>query len=142
MRRIVVGGSPTWSDRASTTAAIRRVIEVYKGPYTLITDPSAGPGRYASVVAREHGWTVEPYEVDTKCGPACEPNHRRRGGPDGTYCPTARVRALDAQLELGPDLLVMLTRPTSSQPTVDRIGQAGARQRGIALWQYTQKRGA
>ena len=141
-RRILAIGSATWSDRTTTTKAIQRVMAVYRDPYQLVVDLDTGYGRYAAAAARAHGWEIVPYTPDVKCGPECPlVGHRRRGGPEGTFCPTGRLRAFTAQLELGADLVLVLHRVTTNQPAGTRLGQSTARDRGIAVWEYSQTRG-
>src|SRR5262245_13573039 len=140
-RRILVIGSAEWSDAPAAKRALRRVEEVYQGPYVLVCDMSDGAPRYAAAAARTLGWSIEPHEVDpSKCGPDC-PDHRRRGGLTGDYCPTYRHRSTIAQLATGPDLVIALLRPRREGKAV-RIGQVEVRSRGIALWEFTQRRGA
>jgi hypothetical protein len=138
-RRIVAIGSTHWNDRRTTMAALKRVMEVYRDPYTLVCDMSDGAARYAAAAARSLGWALEAYEVDTtKCQPDCPTdNHRRRGGPEGDWCPGARPRNLALMLDTNPDLCLFLVRPHGTSPS--RIGQAEAKRRGIAVWQYEQK---
>jgi hypothetical protein len=138
-RRILVFGSALWTSRKMTTDAFRRVMEVYRGPYTLVCDMTDGAARYAAVVARELGWQVEVHEFDvTKCGPDCPTrNHRRPGGPQGDWCPSARLRNQEAMAELGVDLCIAFSYgvPPSG---VRRDGTKEIKARGIALWEYTQ----
>lgn len=142
MRRVLVAGSSEWTDRRATTAAFKRVMQVYRPPYTLIVDDSGdGTARFAAATARELGWKVETYEVDTKCAVSCPPGHRRAGGPRGDWCPLGKRRSLVAQLDTMPDLFVVFKRPAENRRTTDeRIGQSDAKQRGIAVWQYTQRK--
>ena len=145
MRRVVVVGSPGWSDSRTAIAALRRVMDVYREPYTLVCDMTDGAARYAAAAARMLGWRVEPHEFDqSKCLPDCPTvNHRRRGGPTGDFCPAARGRNTAAMLDSNPDLCIALLRSGGGRATHDgaRAGQAGARARGIAVWQYQQRKG-
>lgn len=138
-RRILVFGSPKWTSRALTLAAFKRVMQVYVGPYTLVTDMSDGAGRFAAAIGRELGWRVEAHEYDPmKCGADCPTtNHRRSGGPLGDFCPTARQRNLDAMADLGADLAIYLGH---SQPPsgIRRDSNKDIKLRGIGLWEYIQ----
>lgn len=139
MRRIVVVGSPTWTDNRTAMAALRRVMAVYRDPYTLVCDMSDGAARYAAAGARTLGWAVEPHEIDpAKCLPDCPTeNHRRRGGPTGDWCPAVRFRNVLDMLDSGPDLALFLVRPTG-RSAATRMGQAEAKARGIGVWEYVQ----
>lgn len=140
MRKVLVIGSTNWRDRRSTTAALKRVIQVYRPPYTLLVEDSGdGTARYASAVAGELGWTVQPYKVDPKCAADCVPGHRRPGGPNGDFCPTATRRAFVAQLDTGIDVVLVLMHPQGRE-TGQRFGQTEARARGIAVWEYKPAR--
>lgn len=136
MRNVLVVGSVQWRDRRSTTAALKRVVDTYRPPYTLLVDDSGdGTARYAAAVASDLGWTVRTYKVDPKCSAECPPGHRRPGGVLGDWCPTANRRAFVAQLDAGPDLVLVLMSPTGRE-TGQRFGQMAARERGIAVWEY------
>lgn len=139
--RLLVIGSHHWSDHRQTMAALRRVMTVYREPYTLICDTTNGAARHATVGARELGWEVEEHRLDvTKCGPDCPPsNHRRHSGPDLDYCPTAGRRNLRAMLA-DADHAIVFTRPRG-RSTDNRIGQQDIRRHDIGIWTYTQKDG-
>jgi hypothetical protein len=133
MTRTVVVGSADWRDRRLTMSALRRVMDVYKPPYTLVCDMSDGASRYALAGARELGWEIEPRQYDeSKCAPDCPPGHRREGGPEGSWCVTARRRNLDAMIESDPDVVIAFIIGQK----IARMGQHRARELGIAQWDY------
>lgn len=138
MRRVLVIGSSTWNDRRLTANALRRVMEVYRPPYSLITDRADGASRYAAAVAADLGWTIDPYEVDVKCVADCNPGHRRKGTVHGDYCPTARWRTMAGLIATEPDLVLVLARPVGRESGA-KLGQSIARDAGIAVWEYRQK---
>jgi hypothetical protein len=139
-RRILVFGSSLFTSRPLATTALKRVMQVYRGPYTLVCDMTDGAARYAAVVARDLGWQIEGHEFDvTKCGPDCPTsNHRRPGGPAGDWCPSARLRNQEAMAELGADQAIVLcygTPPSGAR----RDGTKEVKARGIGLWEYVQQ---
>lgn len=141
MRRILVVGTDTWSDRRATTAALREVMETYQPPYTLITeDARGGACRLAAVIAGTVlGWKVQTFQVSEKCDADCREGtgHRRRSTSGHDYCPTARRRMVEEILDTGPDLLLVLRKPTTRSDG-ERLGQLAAKRRGIAVWERIQ----
>lgn len=135
-RRIIGMGSIRWKDTRTTLAALRRVERVYKPPYTLLHNGTLGAAQYLAVNAKKRGWTIELHDADlTKCAPDCPTeNHRRRGGPAGDYCPSARARALQNMLDSGADLLIALVVTDGT-----RLGQKEASSRGLAVWEYVRE---
>lgn len=138
-RRVLVLVSAKWRDARTTATAFKRVEEVYKGPYTLVLEDNGDKGTiFATTAAHRLGWGVEPYLVDQKCAAECTPGHRRQGGPDGDWCPTASRRALDAQLDRGIDVCIALMRSNGAAEA--RLGQQAANHRGIAVWRFAHAR--
>jgi hypothetical protein len=100
---------------------------------------SDGAARFAVAAARTFGWDVEPHEVDVrKCGADCRTGHRRPGGSVGYFCPTARFRNTTELIATSPDLVLVLMRLLARQDG-SRLGQRGAKDRGIAVWEYRQR---
>jgi hypothetical protein len=141
MARILAVGSSRWSNQRATLAALRKVMALYRDPYTLVCDMSDGAARYAAAAARSLGWDVEPFELDqAKCAEDCPPadGHRRPGGPDGSWCPTARHRNTETMLDSGIDLCLALIRPGNRDAQGQRQGQEAARRRDIGVWTVHQ----
>lgn len=138
-RRILVFGSALWTSRKLTFDALRRVMEVFRGPYTLVCDMTDGAARYAAAAARDLGWQIEAHEFDiTKCGPDCPTkNHRRPGGPGGDWCPSARLRNQELMADLGADVCIVLNYGTPPSG-YRRDGTKEIKARGIGVWDYTQ----
>lgn len=142
MTRILVVGAPRWNDARQTTTALRRVMETYRDPYTLLTDMGEGAGRYAAAAARKLGWTIEPHPVDSaKCVDECPPDHRKSGGPEGSWCPTAKRRNVVSMLDTADVMISLITPGVSSGNTSTQTGRTAANQRGIAVWVYAQQKG-
>lgn len=138
--RVIAIGTPRWTDHRTTVAALRRVMDVYHGPWTLVCDMGDGAARHAAAAARDLGWQVDVYPVDVaKCAADCPTaGHRRRGGPSGEFCPTAKRRNLLAMLDSGVDHAVAFVRPDRRE-TGERFGQEDLRKHDIGIWTYTQK---
>jgi len=139
-RRIVLFGSKLWTSRALTVAAFNRIMQVYRPPYTLVCDMTDGAARFAAATAHSLGWQVEVHEFDpTKCGPDCATSgHRRSGGPHGDYCPTAKARNVDRMVDLGTDLVVVLSHGTPIAGATGRDSTKEIKMRGVGLWEFTQ----
>jgi len=123
--------------------ALQRVTQTYRDPYTVITNGRQGAATYALAAARELGMDTEEYPFDpTKCGSDCAiTNHRRTGGPTGSWCPTAESRNLDLMIKTGVDVVLAFHRPESSVAEV-RDGTKQIKKQGIAVWDYVQQRSA
>jgi hypothetical protein len=140
-RRIVIFGSSRWTSRKLTVDALSRVMRVFQGPYTLVSDMTDGASRYAAAAARELGWRVEQHEFDqSQCGADCPTkNHRRAGGPAGEWCPTARLRNFSRMLDLGADQALLFN--FGSQSKSRRDGTNELKDRGIGIWEFVQTPG-
>lgn len=139
MARILAVGSVRWSDHRRTVAALRKVMTVYRDPYTLVCDMTDGASRFAAAAATQLGWAVEAYELDpAKCAKDCPPGHRRPGGPTGDWCPTAAGRNHNRMLDSGIDLVVAFVRSGRREDKGTRAGQFEARRRDIGIWTITQ----
>lgn len=144
MARILAVGSGRWSSQRLTLATLRKVMTVYRDPYVLVCDMGDGAPRFAAAAARSLGWVVEAHEIDpTKCAEDCPTeNHRRMGGPAGSWCPTARHRNTELMLDSGIDLCLAFTRTSSREEHGYRAGQHEASRRDIGIWTVDQPRKA
>ncbi len=141
MVRILAVGSAKWSDHRRTVAVLRKVMTIYRAPYTLVCDMGDGAPRHAAAAARQLGWTVEAHELDAaKCAKDCPPQHRRAGGPTGDWCPTAAGRNRNTMLDSGIDVVLSFIRPGRRDDQGTRTGQAETRRRGIGIWTIEQPR--
>lgn len=137
MRDILVIGSPNYSDLREIRRTLRAVETVYHGPYRVLVADGSALASYVVGAARDQGWTTELVTVNPDCATDCPAGHRRKGGPAGTYCPTARRHLTRELLQNGPDLVLCFVRPTTGLRGT-RVGQADAKKLGLPIWEYEQ----
>lgn len=141
MARVLALGSPAWTSHRLTMVALRRVMDTFREPYTLVCDMGDGAARYAAAAAQKLGWTVERHETDmAKCAADCpKSNHRRKGGPTGDYCPTARHRNTLDMIATGIHVALVFVHQRGREDGSRSMPKALCEGGEFAVWKYIQQ---
>lgn len=152
--RVIVAGSPDWSDQDVVAEALRMCQDQAraKRQRLVIVHMANKSGSGAEAVADEwamrratKGSTTDrperhPAQWYGPCRPECRPNHRKPGrdGSDKTTCPAAGFYRTDETIALGADLaLIFLTATMPHQLTYLLKGLTAA---GIDMLEFGRVR--
>lgn len=128
VKRLLVTGSRSWSDRDTIRAALREAWrDLQPGPIPLVHGAATGADTIAADIWTRGGLTAEPHPADwdTPCTDACY--HRPREKNGRPYCPLAGHYRNQAMVDLGADLALAfpLGESRGTQDCMKRARKAG-----------------
>lgn len=122
MKRVLITGSRTWTDRHAILLAVLDVWDVATVSNHLVEWHHGacpdGADALADEILTQFGFRPvrHPAEWQACRGVKCTPRHRQRRASGGTYCPTAGLDRDALMVEQGPDLVLAFIDPCA-KPT-------------------------